>query len=103
MPRNLDVTYNILPSNIEINVKNTDGDPVKGALACIYQPNGLYEKGATDDSGVVTISINQVSQEQVTLTVTAHNYLYYQESFYFNKPPNTPQRPTGPANGKTGV
>jgi len=104
MPENLDVTYNVLSSTIEILVENTDGDPVEGALVCIYQPNGVYEKGITDDSGFVTLGTSQVSPEQATLTVTAHNYLYYQESFYFNRgPPETPERPAGPASGKPGV
>jgi len=103
MPENLDVTYNVLSGNIEIFVENTGGDPVEGALVCIYQPNGLYEKGVTDNSGYIILSTAQDSTEQVTLTVTAHNYLYCQEVFYLNKAPEKPQKPSGPANGKPGI
>jgi len=100
MPEDLDVTYNVLSGNIEIIVENTDGDPVEGALVCIYQQNGLYEKGVTDASGIITLSTSQASAEQVTLTVTAHNYLYHQELFYLNRAPEIPQKPTGPETGK---
>lgn len=103
MPESLSVTYTILSECVEINVKDTTGDPVEGALVCLYQPNGLYERGITTDSGDISLSTTQASFEQITLTVTAHNYVYHQEAFELNMPPEIPQKPQGPASGKPGT
>lgn len=101
MPTPLDVTYNIQSGSIEITVQNA-GDPVEGALVCIYQQNGLYEKGITSDTGIISLNTDQASLEEITLTVTAHNHLYHQEVFNLNRAPETPEKPQGPVSGKPG-
>jgi hypothetical protein len=103
MPENLSVTYDVLSECVEISVKNTDGTPVEGALVCLYQPNGIYERGITTESGSIALSTAQDSFEEVTLTVTAHNYFYHQEVFQLNKAPERPEKPQGPASGKPGT
>lgn len=103
MPQDLTVTYTILSGAIEISVKNASGEPVEGALVCAYQPNGLYERAITTETGDVSLSTDQASLEAVTLTVTAHNHLYYQEVFNLNTAPGIPQKPQGPSSGKPGL
>ncbi len=102
MPTTLNVTYSIQSECIEITVNDESG-PVEGAFVCIYQQNGLYERGVTTDTGSITLSTNQATLEEVTLTATAHNHLYYQEVFYLNRAPETPEKPQGPSSGKPGL
>ena len=93
-PGNLDVTYEILNNAVEVTVES-GGTPVENASVCLYQPNGIYVKGLTDNLGKVILGVVNPSDEQVILTVTAHNYLYNQQSFFLNRPPETPAKPTG--------
>ncbi|MCK4996524.1 MAG: hypothetical protein KAR55_06510, partial [Thermoplasmatales archaeon] len=102
MPDNFDVTCEILSDSLEITVE--DGStPVEGALVCALQENGIYVKGLTDEDGQVLLDLIDPSDEYVTLTVTAHNYLYHHESFYLNRAPEEPDEPEGPREIKVGV
>ena len=103
IPTTLDVTYSIQSDYIEITVQNNDGDPIEGALVCIYQQNGVYEKGITTDTGSLHLNTSHASFEEVTLTVTAHNHLYHQEVFCLNRAPEIPEKPQGPSSGKPGL
>ena len=101
MPENLDVSYEILTGEIEVTVE-CDGDPIENALVCVCQENGIYLKGLTDDTGCVTLIVNNPSVEEITLTVIAHNCLYDQQTFYWNRPPEQPSKPSGPETGEIG-
>jgi len=80
-PQNLTVDHPEMiqygSSIVEIYVES-DGNPIEGALVCIYQPNGVYVKGMTSSSGVAELELDVVQPDEVILTVTAHNHLYYQ-------------------------
>lgn len=94
LPKNLEVTYEILNNAVEVSVKD-NGNPVENALVCAYQENGIYARGLTNDLGEVVLDVINPSDEKVTLTVTAHNYLYYQTNFFLNRPPEQPAKPNG--------
>lgn len=54
-----------------------DGVPVEGALVCIMG-EGVYNRGYTNPSGLVTLTISPESVDTLDVTVTAHNYLPYE-------------------------
>jgi hypothetical protein len=47
---------------------------VGGAKVCLWKGDEVYEVGLTDSSGDVTFTISPVSEGNMYLTVTAHNY-----------------------------
>ncbi|MEO0094023.1 MAG: C25 family cysteine peptidase, partial [candidate division WOR-3 bacterium] len=64
-------------SRIVITVTD-NGLPLRNALVCIQKGNEVYERGYTDFSGQVRLNINPTTYGNLTLTVTAHNFLPYQ-------------------------
>jgi len=94
LPKNMQVTYEILNNTVEVTVED-NSDPIDNALVCLYQLNGIYVKGLTDDQGKITLDVIDPSDEEVTLTVTSHNYLFNQQLFYLNRPPLQPAKPIG--------
>ncbi|MGF3554538.1 MAG: C25 family cysteine peptidase [Thermoplasmatota archaeon] len=93
-PENLEVEYEILNNAVKITVIHNE-NPIENALVCLLQQNGIYLKGLTNDIGEIILNIVNQSDEEVTLTVTAHNYLYYQTNFFLNRPPEKPAQPSG--------
>ena len=79
-PRTLEVdsppTISYGPSSVEVIVTR-NSNPVKNALVCILQPNGVYARGYTDSSGKVELYVEVQNPDPAKLTVTAHNYLPY--------------------------
>jgi len=102
MPTPLSVSYSIQSECIDVTVTN-GSSPVEGAFVCILQHDGVYEKGLTTETGSVSLSTIQASLEEVTLTVTAQNHLYHQETFFLNRAPEIPEKPQGPSSGKPGL
>jgi hypothetical protein len=102
MPKNLEVTYEILENAAEVLVSNS-GDPVENALVSLYQENGIYLKGLTDDDGMLMLDVNNPTDEEITMVVTAHNYLFDQQNFYWNRAPDIPSKPSGPKNGEIDI
>jgi len=47
------------------------GNPVPGALVCLYKPAEVHEIGRTGSNGVATITINPITPGTMFLTVTA--------------------------------
>jgi hypothetical protein len=94
VPQTLNVTYELYPHQLVVNVKK-GSNPLKDALVCVCQENGFYARELTDNSGQVTFELTNTTQEVVTLTVTAHNYRYNQQTFYLNKAPEPPTKPSG--------
>jgi hypothetical protein len=64
-------------SIVEIYVES-NGNPLEGALVCIYQPDGVYVKGTTSSSGLVELEVEVEQPVEIILTVTSHNHLFYQ-------------------------
>ncbi len=64
-------------SRIVITVTD-NGLPLRNALVCIQKGNEVYARGYTDFSGQVRLNINPTTYGNLTLTVTAHNFLPYQ-------------------------
>ena len=93
-PKNLQVTYEILINAVKITVKD-NGNPIENALVCAYQENGIYVKGLTDNIGETVLDVINPSDEEVTLIVTAHNYLFSKTNFFLNRPPEPPAKPSG--------
>jgi hypothetical protein len=103
LPGTLDVTTNQLTDAIQVTVKG-NGTSLAGACVCLSQESGFYESGMTDVNGIVELDKTGASiDEAVSLVVTAHNYLYYNESFTLNQKPEKPNRPTGPNEGKPNI
>lgn len=67
-------------SEFDVNVSGANG-PVPNAMVCVKDDNGtLYGVAITDASGIATVTFDGGAQTPgtATVTVTAHNYLYYQ-------------------------
>ncbi|MBE3136931.1 MAG: hypothetical protein IMZ43_06020 [Thermoplasmata archaeon] len=92
------------PSQVEVTVMS-GGNPVEGAMVCLSQEDGMYVKGLTNQSGITTFNIEPVNLNNLSIVVTAHNYLYYQNaiSIYASEPPSTPEAPDGPNSGSVSV
>jgi len=104
-PEEMTVTYPdsvpYQPSTFDVIVKTATSTPISGALVCASQKNGTYAKGITDATGTVQLSIEPQNGENITIVVTAHNYLPYigKISVWMSNPPLTPQIPDGPTSG----
>jgi hypothetical protein len=89
------------PSTITVTV-TSNGTPIPRALIGLTQPDGMYAKGITDDTGTAEIEISPQNTNPITIVVTAHNYLYYSDIIPTNLPPFPPTQPTGQTKGKSG-
>lgn len=105
MPTDLTVDHPIQAmygqSLFEVTVEDQSSNPVEGALVCLMQPNGLYAKGITDAVGVAELDIVVGEPDEITITVTAHNYLPYTSQVMVGSsfPPDPPAL-QGPTNGR---
>ena len=98
-PQDLNVTYTFTENILEVAVKR-GADPVDGALVCLCQESGFFVKGLTCPSGRVLLDTSSAEiLEEVSLTVSYHNYKTYQEMFFLNQPPEIPDKPDGPVKG----
>jgi hypothetical protein len=93
-----------VPSQVEVTVTSS-GNPIEGATVCLSQEDGMYAKGLTDQTGIATLTIEPVNLNNLSIVVTAHNYLYYQNTIpiYASEPPSTPEAPDGPNSGSASV
>jgi hypothetical protein len=103
LPCSLEVTTSCGSNSIQVTVQS-NGNPVKGARVCISQESGFYQAGLTNTDGVAQLdNTGVILTENISLFVTAHNHLYYNENFILNQPPEKPSQPTGPNSGKSGT
>ena len=93
-PEDLNVSYELGYNSLTVFVES-DKQPVQGALVCLCEEDGVYIKGITDESGQLILEVEEKPDNEISLTVTCHNYLYYQETFNWNKPPEKPEKPVG--------
>jgi len=106
-PQNLTAEYPenvpLGPSVLEVTVTNSEnGDIIEGALVCVTQGDGLYAKNLTDASSKAYLDIDPLTYDDLTIIVTAHNFLHHSGSIAVNSPPETPCMPSGQTNGKPG-
>ena len=89
-PKDLQVnySYNVDTHSLEV-VVTSDGHPVEGAMVCLSQENGIYERGLTNSSGWVSLPVDSysASSNEAILTVTAHNYRCSQSTVFIPLPP----------------
>ena len=103
LPETLEVNYTYSSNLLQVTVQG-NGVPIHGARVCISQESGYYEAALTDTGGQIEFDITEASTiEPMSLVVTAHNYLYYSESFMLNQKPQKPNRPDGSTEGKPNV
>lgn len=101
-PQKLNATLKITDDNLEIDVE-CFGEPVTNALVCLNQESGFYVKGYTDEWGTINIDTSTAKiDEEVTIIISAHNYLTYNDTIFLDQPPQTPNRPEGSTTGKSG-
>ena len=108
-PQNLTAEYPeyvlLGPSVMEVTVANSEnGDIVEDALVCVIQGDGCYAKNLTDASGKTYLDINPTTSDNLSIIVTAHNFLYHSGSIAINIniPPLIPCKPSGQTNGEPG-
>lgn len=70
------------PSLFSATVFKTGGNsqPVPGALVCLMKGGEVYQRGLTDSQGQIAFDISPSSAGQLYVTVTAHNFMPYQDS-----------------------
>ena len=64
-------------SQISVAVTH-DSTPVSDALVCAKQGDTVYAYGLTDNAGLISLYIFISTNDPVSLTVTAHNFLPYE-------------------------
>ncbi len=99
-PKELDFEYRFTGESLEITVIEDDS-PIDGALVCLSQDSsGFYAKGLTDSNGEIIIdTTSAIIDEEVTIVISAHNYLSNFKTFVLNQPPKIPNKPEGPERG----
>ncbi|MFH1690173.1 MAG: C25 family cysteine peptidase [Candidatus Eisenbacteria bacterium] len=65
------------PSVLGVSVR-TSGGPLEGALVCASNGSDVYERGITSSDGSVSLSVDTVLPDSLTITVTADERLPYQ-------------------------
>jgi len=68
-------------SILTITVKNSDGvTPLGNALVCVMNGSDVYERGYTDASGNISLTVTTNQVGYINLTVTSQNHLPYEDS-----------------------
>jgi hypothetical protein len=69
-------------SPLTVTVLKADGSsqPVPEALVCLMKTDEVYQRGLTDSQGQINFDISPSSGGQLYVTVTAHNFLPWQDS-----------------------
>ncbi len=86
LPEYLSVEFSdTIPEGLSLfttTVFKTNGnlDPVPGALVCVMKGEEVYQRGLTDSQGQIDFNVSPSSAGQMYLTVTAHNFMPYQDS-----------------------
>jgi len=91
VPQSFSVTYdnsiNRGTNFIDIHVNNSDGDNMQGALVTILKGSDeVFESGYTDANGNITLPINSFAEGNMSVTVTAKNYIPHQGMVQISNP-----------------
>jgi len=62
---------------IEISVASASSTPIPSALVCLWMGDDVYTYGYTDASGTVTLTVDPVSEGNISVTVTGYNRIPY--------------------------
>ncbi len=65
------------PSVLGVSVR-TSGGPLEGAMVCASNGSDVYERGVTSSDGSVSLTVDTVLPDSLTITVTADDRLPYQ-------------------------
>ena len=55
-------------------------EPVEEALVCLMKGDEVYQRGLTDAQGQILLDISPSSAGEMSLTVTAHDFLYHTDA-----------------------
>ncbi|MBL7075670.1 hypothetical protein ISS37_10590, partial [candidate division KSB1 bacterium] len=84
VPHNLTVSFpHQIPvgqNNFTVTVTDSSDRSIEGARVCLFKENGVYKFGFTDISGQITFDIAPISPGDMDVTVTAHNFLTFEEA-----------------------
>ena len=64
-------------SVLEFSVRTTGGGPLEGALVCVTNGSDVYERDLTSSNGSVSLSVDTVSPDSLSITVTARDCYPY--------------------------
>jgi hypothetical protein len=73
-----DASITLGPADIAVTV--SDPAAVDSALVCIMKDGEVYERGLTDPSGQLTLSVTPETTGAMTITVTAKDHLPYEDT-----------------------
>ncbi len=76
--------------NLTIIVKNSTNNPVEGAVVAIQKGLGIYEYKKTNSEGRAEFGINSLTDGELDITVTKHNFLPFDGNttiLFDNEPP----------------
>lgn len=81
-PEVFDVTHPatllVGPSSFLVHVEEVGGGDVNDAYVCLWKGDEVYERDYTNPNGDVTLSPSPMSEGDMWVTVTKHNYLPYE-------------------------
>ena len=84
IPKNLTVDHPSMISPgrniVTVRVTSSGGDPVENATVCLHKVNEIYVYDKTDSDGNVTFNISPSTIGDMDITVTAHNFIPYENS-----------------------
>ncbi|MCK4358784.1 MAG: hypothetical protein KAW92_08570, partial [Candidatus Cloacimonetes bacterium] len=82
-PQNFTVTF---PDTLFLNTSSftvsvtSSGNPVEDAMVCIMKDDEVYETGATDAFGDITLPLSFQDEGRMYVTVSAHNFIPCEDS-----------------------
>jgi|GEM_PF-3063276 len=92
-PMNFNVTHADpipTPGNYQFTVKDASGNPVQGAVVCLYNSTRFWGRSVTDAQGKASINLPEMTMNAL-LTVTKRNFDPYVESVTIGADTEKPQ------------
>jgi hypothetical protein len=78
-PEDMIVTYpDLLPvgsSVFSVHVERESGDPLANATVCLWKGSEVYSVGTTNSNGTVMLTVEPSTIGEMSVTVTAHNFV----------------------------
>jgi hypothetical protein len=70
-------------NRVDIQVSDSSGIPLAGAVACIWKGDELFETGFTESNGVIELPCSPTTPGIMRLTVTARGYIPVEDTITF--------------------
>jgi hypothetical protein len=102
-PTEMDARHNV---NIDVGTWSLEVEVVgvEGALCAISRNNELFGCAYTDEDGLAIVVIDEsAGYDPLDLVITSYNMVPYEAEIMVNTPPEIPDRPEGPTEGKPNV